>query len=31
MFVILSNINIIGTRFFGGVTSLGLLSWLEEL
>lgn len=30
IFVILANINVIGAHFFGGITSLGLLYWLEE-
>lgn len=28
--VILANVNMIGAHFFGGVTSLGLLEWLEQ-
>lgn len=30
IFVMLANVNMIGAHFFGGVTSLGLLYWLEE-
>ena len=30
IFVVLANINMIGAHFVGGVTSLGLLTWLEE-
>ena len=30
IFVMLANINLIGVHLFGGVTSLGLLYWLEE-
>ncbi|MBD2169300.1 DUF3611 family protein [Calothrix membranacea FACHB-236] len=30
IFVMLANVNMIGAHFFGGVTSLGLLYWLED-
>jgi hypothetical protein len=30
IFVTLANVNLIGTHFFGSVTSLGLLNWVEE-
>lgn len=30
IFVMLANINLIGAHFFGGVTSLGLLYWVED-
>ncbi|WP_242037893.1 DUF3611 family protein [Tolypothrix sp. FACHB-123] len=30
VFVMLANVNLIGAHFFGGVTSLGLLYWVEE-
>lgn len=30
IFVMLANVNMIGAHFFGGVTSLGLLYWVEE-
>ncbi len=30
IFVMLANVNMIGAHFSGGVTSLGLLYWLEE-
>ncbi|MEH2069697.1 MAG: DUF3611 family protein [Nostoc sp.] len=30
VFVLLANVNMIGAHFFGGVTSLGLLYWVEE-
>lgn len=30
IFVILANVNMIGAHFFGGVTSLGLLEWVEQ-
>ncbi|WP_414566465.1 MULTISPECIES: DUF3611 family protein [unclassified Anabaena] len=30
IFVMLANVNLIGAHFFGGVTSLGLLYWLED-
>ncbi|MFQ4144520.1 DUF3611 family protein [Chlorogloeopsis sp. ULAP02] len=30
IFVMLANINMIGAHFFGGVTSLGLLEWVEQ-
>ncbi len=29
IFVMLANINMIGAHFFGGVTSLGLLEWID--
>jgi Protein of unknown function (DUF3611) len=28
--VILANVNLIGAHFFGGITSLGLLNWLDQ-
>lgn len=30
VFVMLANVNMIGAHFFGGVTSLGLLYWVED-
>ncbi|MBO3461576.1 DUF3611 family protein [Aetokthonos hydrillicola Thurmond2011] len=30
IFVMLANVNMIGAHFFGGVTSLGLLYWVED-
>jgi hypothetical protein len=30
IFVTMANVNLIGAHFFGGVTSLGLLNWVEE-
>ena len=30
VFVALANVNMIGAHFFGAVTSLGLLNWVEE-
>ncbi|BAY92739.1 MULTISPECIES: DUF3611 family protein [unclassified Tolypothrix] len=30
VFVMLANVNLIGAHFFGGVTSLGLLYWVED-
>lgn len=30
IFVALANVNLIGAHFVGGVTSLGLLNWLEQ-
>jgi Protein of unknown function (DUF3611) len=30
IFVTLANVNMIGAHFFGSVTSLGLLNWVEE-
>ncbi|MFB2981819.1 DUF3611 family protein [Microseira sp. BLCC-F43] len=30
VFVTLANVNMIGAHFFGAVTSLGLLNWVEE-
>lgn len=30
IFVMLANVNMIGAHFFGGVTSLGLLEWVEQ-
>ncbi|MGI8501775.1 MAG: DUF3611 family protein [Hassallia sp.] len=30
VFVMLANVNLIGVHLFGGVTSLGLLYWVEE-
>ncbi len=30
IFVTMANINLIGAHFFGSVTSLGLLNWVEE-
>lgn len=30
LFVTLANVNMIGAHFFGAVTSLGLLNWVEE-
>ena len=30
IFVTMANVNLIGARFFGSVTSLGLLNWVEE-
>ncbi|WP_017742210.1 DUF3611 family protein [Scytonema hofmannii] len=30
IFVMLANVNMIGTHFFGEVTSLGLLYWVED-
>ncbi len=30
IFVTMSNVNMIGAHFFGAVTSLGLLNWVEE-
>jgi hypothetical protein len=30
IFVVLANINLIGAHFAGGVTSLGLLNWLDQ-
>lgn len=29
IFVLLANVNMIGAHFFGGLTSLGLLNWIE--
>jgi hypothetical protein len=30
LFVVLANVNLIGVHFFGSMTSLGLLNWLEQ-
>jgi hypothetical protein len=30
IFVVLANINMIGAHFVGGVTSLGLLEWVDQ-
>ena len=30
VFVTVANVNLIGALFFGAVTSLGLLNWVEE-
>lgn len=30
LFVVLANVNLIGAHFFGSMTSLGLLNWLEQ-
>ncbi|MBD2310035.1 DUF3611 family protein [Chroococcidiopsis sp. FACHB-1243] len=30
LFVVLANVNLIGAHFFGSLTSLGLLNWLER-
>ena len=30
IFVTMANVNLIGAHFFGAVTSLGLLNWVEE-
>lgn len=30
MFVVLANVNLIGAHFVGGVTSLGLLTWVDQ-
>lgn len=30
IFVVLANVNMIGAHFVGGITSLGLLNWLEQ-
>ena len=30
IFVTMANVNLIGAHFFGGVTSLGLLKWVED-
>ena len=30
LFVVLANVNLIGAHFFGSITSLGLLNWLEQ-
>lgn len=29
IFVVLSNVNLIGSHFVGGMTSLGLLEWVD--
>ena len=29
IFVVLSNVNLIGAHFVGGITSLGLLEWVD--
>lgn len=30
MFAVLANVTLIGAHFFGGITSLGLINWLEH-
>jgi hypothetical protein len=30
IFVVLANVNMIGAHFVGGVTSLGLLEWVDQ-
>ena len=30
LFVVLANVNLIGAHFFGSVTSLGLVNWLDQ-